>query len=141
MFEAEFTEEVSFPEEVRYHIANRELLEDFSDWYRGREFQPSPDWEHFCRAWKKLGLMESQPFEFSPVNELPANDSTLEILFAALSPGRVREVIDDLQKISGPSLDGFITLHELTVTTPFSQINLELGQALDPDRGLVIFAG
>lgn len=132
---------MTFPEEVRYHIANWELLEDFSDWYRGRAFQPSPDWDHFCRAWKKLGLMETQPYEFTPVNELSSSGSSPEIVFAALSPEKVGEVIDHLQKVSGPSLDEFITLHELTVTVPFSQINLEISRALDPGKGLVIFTG
>lgn len=85
--------------------------------------------------------METQPYEFTPVNELSPDGSSLEIVFAALSPGKVTEVIDDLKAISGASLDAFITQHELTVKVPFSQINSEIGRALDPEKGLVIFTG
>ncbi|MDF1812947.1 MAG: hypothetical protein P1V20_12055 [Verrucomicrobiales bacterium] len=134
------TEEIEFPDEIHYHVASWELLEDFSDWYRDRTFADSPDWDHFCSAWKQLGLMETEEFNFGPVNEL-VKEEPAEVLFGALSPDSVRNVLAHLEKIDPAGLDKFFAKHGMVIAVPFSEQVAALKKALDSSKGLVIFAG
>ena len=137
---AESTEEIAFPEAIHLHLVSWELMEDFSDWYRDRTFSKSADWEYFCSAWKQLGLMEIEEYQFGPINELAETDQ-VEFVFGALSPGSVKKVLDQLAQIDRPGLDKFIRDHELAVTVSFSDQVEAMKDALDPEKGLVIFAG
>lgn len=139
-FSSPSTSEIAFPEKVHYHLASWEMLEDFSDWYRDREFSESSDWDHFCTAWKQLGLMEVRPFEFDPVNELLAREEA-EVIFGALSPESMSNVLTHLKAIDGKKLDQFILNHDLPAEIPFSELNAALLEALSEKKGLLIFAG
>ena len=140
-FKCDSTEEIVFPERIAYHLMSWELLEDFGDWYRGRDFEPSEDWEHFCAAWKDLGLMESAEFQFIPVNELTDDEGESELLFGALSPESLQKVVGHLEAIDPEELDAFIGRHKLRTRLPFSEKIEALKRELHPDKGLVIFAG
>lgn len=140
-FSAAHTTEIEFDERVHYSIASWELLEDFSNWYRNREFNASDDWEHFCHAWKQLGLMEIKDYEFGPVNELVNDPGESEIVFGALSPETVRGVLAHLQQINLPELDQFMIEHGLKADPPFSELVQAMMTKLEPTKGLVIFAG
>ena len=139
-FQAEATEEISFPDAVAYHLVSWELLEDFSDWYRDRDFEKSEDWDHFQAAWKSLGLMESEEFQFSPVNEL-LKDEPAEFVFGALSPDSVREVIGHLEKIDGERFDLFLQRHQMLPEVLFSEQVAAMKEALDPGKRTRYFRG
>ena len=139
-FKMETTQEIVFPDEIHYHLASWELLEDFSDWYRDRSFAASPDWDHFCQAWKQLGLMEIEEYNFGPVNEL-VKEGPAEVVFGALSPNAVKTVIGHLNKIDPEGLDNFFRDHGMAITVPFSELVAAMKDSLDPAKGLVIFAG
>ena len=140
LFDEDSTVEIHFPEKVHYHLASWDLLEDFGDWYRGRSFRPSGDWDQFCLAWRQLGLMENQDGELAPVKELDQSSET-EIVFGAFSPNSVGKLQRHLEKIDHGKLDQFIREHELTVTVPFSEQVAALQESLDESAGLLIFAG
>lgn len=141
-FSSDQTTEIEFEERLHYSLASWELLEDFSNWYRDRDFKESSDWEHFCLAWKQLGLMEVAPYEFGPVNELVSEDSPEpEIVFGALSPQTVRGVLTHLEQIDPAKLDQFILAHDLNPEPLFSELVKVMQEKLDPTKGLVIFAG
>lgn len=140
-FSNETTREIVFPDEIHYHLASWELLEDFSDWYRGRSFTESEDWNHFCSAWKNLGLMEIEEFNFGPINELIDGEEPAEVVFGALSPEAVKTVLAHLEKINPEGLDKFFREHGMAITVPFSELVAAVKEALDPAKGLVIFAG
>ena len=116
------------------------MLEDLSDWYRGRSFSDSKDWDLLCSAWKSLGLMEVEEFSFGPINELSETSDT-EIVFGALSPQAIQKVLESLEQIDGKALDQFISAHDLAVAVPFSEMVAALINELKPEQGLVIFAG
>lgn len=139
-FKSDDTVEIQFPDEIHCHLASWELLEDFSDWYRGRTFAASKDWDHFCAAWKELGLMEVEEFNFGPINEL-LNEEQAEVLFGALSPDSVKKVLGRLDNIDLEELDRFFVTHGMVITPTFSSLVKAIQKALDPTKGLVIFAG
>lgn len=139
-FSSPTTFEITFPEKVHYHLVSWEMLEDFSDWYRDRNFPESDDWKHFCAAWKLLGLMEAKPFEFDPVNDLKTDEES-ELVFGALSPESVEIVLTHLKQIDGEKLDHFMQSNDLVAEILFSEMNSALLAAISPGKGLVIFAG
>ncbi|MDF1754107.1 MAG: hypothetical protein P1U89_15090 [Verrucomicrobiales bacterium] len=139
-FSMESTEEIEFPHEIHYHVASWELLEDFADWYRDGSFSESEDWDRFCSAWKQLGLMEIEEYNFGPINEL-TDEQQAEVVFGALSPESVKNVRSHLEAIDPKGLDKFFREHGMAITVPFSEIVAELLKKLDPQRGLMIFAG
>lgn len=139
-FTLEGTEEIQFSDEVHYHLASWELLEDFADWYRGQEFPDSKDWGHFCSATKQLGLMETEIYNFGPVNEL-IDENQAEFVFGAMSPDSVQNILTHLKQISPEGIDKFIRDQGLAITVPFSEIVSALIEKLDSKKGLIIFAG
>ncbi len=134
------TEEVWFDDKVHPYLASWEIIEELSDWIRGRTFAESADWSHFCSAWRQLGLMESREYHFDPINELTTEEET-EVLFGALSQEAVKSVLDHLKKIDPEALDKCVSEHGTPITVPFSRLVTAVEKALDPEKGLIIFAG
>jgi hypothetical protein len=134
------TEEIWFEDKIHRYLASWEIIEELSDWIRKQSFGESADWNHFCSAWKQLGLMESEEYHFDPINELTDEEES-EVLFAALSSDSVKNVLAHLRKINPAALDQCVGEHGTPITVPFSHLAAAVEKALDPEKGLIIFAG